>query len=129
MLGRAVEVHSGKSLAEFFEENVFKPLAMEDTQFHLTPEDQKRFQPLFVKADGEYRPGTLKEDELYYEPGSLLHLGGEGLVSTMDDYGRFCQMLVDRGKAPDGARILSEASLALMLSDQLEEIPGFGKPG
>ena len=129
VLGRAIEIHTGRNLAEFFDENIFKPLSMKETRFHLTPKDRKRFQPLFVKTDEAYRPGTLKEDELYYAPESRLYLGGEGLVSTMNDYGRFCQMLVDRGRAPDGTEILSEETLALMLSDQLKEIPGFNKKG
>ncbi len=126
VLGYAIEKHSGQSLDTFFQENIFQPLGMLDTRFHLTPEDRKRFQPLFVRESGSFRPGTLAEDELYYEPGSRLQLGGEGLVSSIGDYSRFCQFLLNRGKAPGGRALLSEATLNLMLKDQLGNIPGFG---
>ena len=122
VLGRAVEVLSGKPLADFFDQEIFDPLGMKHTRFHLTAEDRKRFQPLFVKEGEGFRSGTAAEDELYYAPGSALSLGGEGLVSTMEDYGRFCQMLVDRGEAPGGKQIISGATLDLMLTDQLQGI-------
>lgn len=127
VLGRAIEVLAGQSLEAFFEKELFGPLGMVDTSFGLTAEDRKRLQPLFVKEGDQFRPGTAAEDELFYQPGSRLQLGGEGLVSTMRDYQRFCQMLVDRGRAPDGSALLSEETLALMLTDQLKGIPGFAE--
>jgi CubicO group peptidase (beta-lactamase class C family) len=127
VLGAAIEKISGLSLMDFFQKNLFIPLKMEHTQFQLSKADREKFQPLFVKTKTGYRPGTPAEDELHYLPGSRLQLGGEGLVSTMSDYGKFCQMLVDRGRAPDGTVILSETALDLMLSDQLGEgVQGFG---
>lgn len=126
VLGAAIEKLTGQQLDVFFEENIFNPLDMQDTQFYLTEEDRKRFQPLFVKTDEGYRPGTLAEDELYYAPESRLFLGGEGLVSTMGDFGRFCQMLVDEGRGPDGQAVLSRKTLKFMLEDQLKGVPGFG---
>ena len=122
VLGRAVELLAGQSLEAFFEKEIFGPLGMQDTGFGLTEAGRERLQPLFIKEKGKgFRAGTPAEDELYYEPGSALHLGGEGLVSTAEDYGRFCQMLVDRGHP-----ILSEKMLEIMLVDQLGDIPGYG---
>mgnify|MGYP001309787089 CR=1 FL=1 len=126
ILGRAIEILSEKSLASFLEDELFKPLGMDSSHFHLTESNRKRLQPLFVKQDGDFRPGTIVEDELYYQPGSALALGGEGLISNMKDYGKFCQMLVDRGKTPDGTSIISEQTLSLMLTHQLQGIPGNG---
>ena len=125
VLGAAIEKLTSKPLDVIFRDTLFTPLEMRDTKFSLTPQDRERFQPLFVKADDGFRQGTRAEDELHYAPGSRLLLGGEGLVSTFADYGRFCQMLVDRGRAPDGSTILAEDTLALMLSDQLGDVPGF----
>ncbi|MEM7386442.1 MAG: serine hydrolase domain-containing protein, partial [Verrucomicrobiota bacterium] len=119
VLGRAIEVLTGQTLAGFFEKEIFGPLGMDQTRFYLTPADRKRFQPLAVKKGEGFRPGTPAEDELYYAPESTLYLGGEGLVSTIEDYGRFCQMLVNRGRAPNGRPILSESTLDLMLKDHL----------
>ncbi len=123
VLGRAIEVLTGQSLEAFFEKEIFGPLGMKDTRFYLTPTDRERFQPLFVnEKEKGFRLGTAAEDELYYDPKSALYLGGEGLVSTVDDYGRFCQMLVDRGRP-----ILAPETLDLMLTDQLgENTPGYG---
>lgn len=122
VVGRAIEILANMSLSEFFEKEIFKPLGMKHTQFHMTADDRKKFQPLFVKEDDRFRLGTPVEDELYYAPDSKLFLGGEGLVSTIEDYGRFCQMLVDRGKSPTGQQIISGATLDLMLTDQLTHL-------
>jgi CubicO group peptidase (beta-lactamase class C family) len=81
---------------------------------------------LHVKTEDGFRLGTPAEDELYYAPDSQLFLGGEGLVSTMNDFGRFCQMLVDQGRAPDGLEVLSKKTLDFMLMDQLQDVPGYG---
>lgn len=120
VLGRAIEVLADQPFAEFVEKEICQPLGMKDTRFHLTPEDRQRFQPLFVKTEVGFREGTAAEDELYYKPGSALALGGEGLVSTLEDYGKFCQMLTD-----GGGKILKQETLAMMLSDQLGDTPGF----
>ena len=72
-------------------ESILDPLGMMDTKFYLTPEDRLRFQPLHIRTEDGFRPGTRAEDELYYDPDSQLYLGGEGLVSTMNDFGRFCR--------------------------------------
>lgn len=126
VLGAAIEKLSGQSLGHFMKESILDPLGMMDTKFYLTPEDRLRFQPLHIRTEDGFRPGTRAEDELYYDPDSQLYLGGEGLVSTMNDFGRFCQMLVDQGRAPDGREIISKKTLDLMLSDQLKDVPGFG---
>lgn len=127
VLGAAIEKLSKKPFDAFLRETIFDPLGMDDTKFHLTEEDRARFQPLFVRTEEGFRRGTPAEDELYYRPNSRLHLGGEGLVSTLADYGRFCQMLVDRGRTPDGQSILFERTLAIMLEDQLDGKPGFSE--
>ena len=116
ILGRAVEVISGMPFADFLTTEVFKPLGMNRTRFFLTEEDRQHFQPLFVKEGTAFRPGTRAEDELHYRPDSALSLGGEGLVSSMMDYAKFCQMLVDGGKP-----ILRTETLSLMLEDHLKE--------
>ena len=125
VMGRAIEALSGKPLDKFLWEELFRPLGMKHTRFYLTKRDRKLFQPLSVFEKGKLRAGKPEEDELPYEVDSALHLGGEGLVSTLGDYARFCQMLVDRGKAPDGKQVIKPATLDLMLADQIEGIPGY----
>lgn len=125
VLGRAVEVLSGKSLNKFLRKEIFRPLKMENTRFHLSKRTRKLFQPLSVFEDGNYRGGKPEEDELAYEKDSTLYLGGEGLVSTLSDYSRFCQMLVNGGVASGGKKILSPETLKLMWTDQIGNIPGY----
>jgi CubicO group peptidase (beta-lactamase class C family) len=122
ILGRLVEVLSGKEFYVFLKEEILDPLGMVDTKFELTAEDRARFQILFRKPAGgpiqdRYDPGTPEfttaYDELPYTPGTKAQYGGEGLVSTFEDYRRFCEMLLGRGVFR-GRRILEEQSLAMM---------------
>jgi CubicO group peptidase (beta-lactamase class C family)/outer membrane protein assembly factor BamB len=125
VLGHLIERHTGQSLASFFDQEIFTPLGMIDTRFGLTQEDRQRFQPLSVWDKDQFREGTVAEDELLYQPGSALQLGGEGLVSTLEDYGRFCQMLAQGGKTPAGQTLIQPETFSLMTQDQLGELPGF----
>jgi len=124
ILGRVVEVLSGKSFYAFLKEEIFDPLGMDDTRFHLTQEDRKRFQPLFRKAQDNLGANgisrdegismiTKEFDELDYKVGSEKFLGGEGLVSTFNDYRKFCEMLL-AGGIHGGKRIVSSQSFELM---------------
>ena len=125
VLGRAIEALSGRTLDQFLRKELFRPLGMKNTRFHLTKRNRKRFQPLSVFEDGDYRAAKPAEDELPYAKEIPLYLGGEGLTSTMADYARFCQMLIDGGKAPGGKQLLKPETLKLMWTDQLGDIPGY----
>jgi CubicO group peptidase (beta-lactamase class C family) len=122
ILGRVVEVLSGKEFFEFLSEAIFEPLGMANTKFELSPDDRKRFQVLFKKpdppeVDDRFDEGistfSTAHDELFYAPGTKAQFGGEGLVSTFDDYRRFCEMLLGRGTYR-GTRILNERSIEMM---------------
>ncbi|NBQ24315.1 MAG: class A beta-lactamase-related serine hydrolase [Verrucomicrobia bacterium] len=125
VLGYLVERLSGQTLENFLARELFEPLGMVDTQFGLSEEDRQRFQPLSVWEQDHFREGTLAEDELYYRPGSALQLGGEGLVSTLEDYGRFCEMLANGGRTLQGRALIQPETLQQMTQDQLGEVPGF----
>jgi CubicO group peptidase (beta-lactamase class C family) len=124
ILGRLVEVLSGKTFFEFLDEAIFTPLGMKDTKFDLTDADRARLQPLYRKpqlqfgvngiAPDEGNPRiTDQHNELDYAPGTQKQLGGEGLVSTFSDYRKFCEMLLNGGQY-NGQQIISAASLKLM---------------
>lgn len=122
ILGRLVEVLSGKDFYVFLKEELFDPLGMAETKFDLTPEDRERFQVLFRKPgagpaldrfDRGNSEFTSAYDELPYTPGTKAQYGGEGLVSTFEDYRRFCEMLLGRGVFR-GRRILEEESIERM---------------
>jgi len=114
LLGRVVEAASGKRLADFLDERLFKPLRMQDTAFWVPGAKMGRLaQPLAVDpASGQ----ANKLIDVAAEPNN--DSGGAGGVSTAADYLRFAQMLLNGGEI-DGARVLSRTTIALMTSDHL----------
>jgi CubicO group peptidase (beta-lactamase class C family) len=139
VLGRLVEVMSGKSFDQFLQERIFNPLNMRDTGFYVPANKKDRLAKLYSPTkDGKIQPAAICATRQectekfpdavpsYLEPPSLLS-GGGGLVSTAYDYLRFCQMLLNQGQY-EGKRLLSRKTVQLMSSDNLGTIPGMG-PG
>ena len=123
ILGRVAEVLTDKPYDAVLEELIFDPLGMTETSFHLGGDRRDRFQPLYINSGAleGFSRGFL--DELNYDPSSRAFFGGEGLVSCMADYAKFCEMLACGGVFR-GVRILSEQSLAEMTTLSTEQIPG-----
>jgi CubicO group peptidase (beta-lactamase class C family) len=114
ILGRIIEVVSGKSLSAFLTERILAPLQMAETAFHTGAENAGRLAEPFA-AD----PWTGEKVQLFNmleKP--AMESGGGGLVSTTMDYARFCQMLLNGGVL-DGVRIIGRKTLQLMASDHL----------
>ena len=125
LLGRLVEVWSGKTLDQFFEERIFKPLGMKDTAFYVPEEKWNRLATLYApKREGGIQKSTGTAQESFKKKPALL-LGGAGLTSTLDDYARFYQMLLNGGEL-DGVRLLGRKSVELMRSDHLGGMPHVG---
>ena len=112
ILGRVVEVVSSKSFYKFLKSEIFDPLNMDETKFYLTENDRKRFQPLYIN-NGSIKGFTNDLDELTYNIDNKAYFGGEGLVSTLNDYSNFCQMLLNGGTFK-GQEIISQKSIDLM---------------
>ena len=117
VLGRLVEVISGKTLGKFFEERIFTPLAMKDAGFFVAKDKLGRVaQPFAID------PTTGEKISLVdVAAPPKFESGGGGGVSTTDDYLRFAQMLLNGGRL-DGVRLLSRTTVAFMASDQLGRI-------
>jgi len=109
VLGRVVEVVSGKDLDTFIRERITGPLKMNDTGFWVKPESVSRLAKPDGAANAPFEDETKKPN---------IFSGGGGILSTAGDYARFCQMLLNGGEL-DGVRILSPKTIALMTSDQL----------
>ncbi|HKM48726.1 MAG TPA: serine hydrolase domain-containing protein [Terriglobales bacterium] len=138
VLGRLVEVVSGKPLDEFFRTRIFEPLGMKDTYFYPPDNKLDRLATAYTYYDDKglnrfpdtpitEGPFTYSADYPLRGPKKLFS-GGAGLVSTAADYARFCQMMLDGGKAGN-TRLLSRKSVELMTQDQLGKISadmGFG---
>jgi len=116
--GHLVEALSGQSLDRYFEQNIFEPLGMRDTAFHVAPEKVDRFAANYQRRADK----TLKRIDDPYESNYLLHptflSGGGGLTGTTSDYLRFCEML-RRGGELDGERIIGSRTLRLMTKNHL----------
>ncbi len=115
ILGRVVEVAAGQSLYQFEKQNLFDPLGMSTTKFFLTdPAERARYaQPL--AKDRRVERSSL--DVTRWES------GGGGLVSTVADFARYGQMLLNGG-ALDGKTYLSPATFKAMTTDHIG--PGAG---
>jgi CubicO group peptidase (beta-lactamase class C family) len=118
--GYLIEKLSGKPLAQFMDERIFKPLRMPDTAFFVPKEKRNRFATVYSGGpDGKLvvtGEASGPKADFVSPPGAPS--GGGGLVSTARDYARFAQMLLNQGEL-DGARILSPATVALMTSNHL----------
>ena len=135
VVGHVVELISGLSLAQFFEEKIFRPLGLEDTAFSVPPDKVDRFAALY----GASTEGTLEEIDTptggdYFDV--TLYAGGHGLVSTAVDYLSFAQLLLNKGEL-NGVRLLGPKTVELMTANHLpstvlpiamgaERMPGMG---
>jgi CubicO group peptidase (beta-lactamase class C family) len=138
VLGRLVEVVSGKPLDEFFRTRIFEPLGMKDTYFYPPDNKLDRLATAYTFYDDKglnrFPDAPIADGPFVYSADypvrgpKKLFSGGAGLVSTAGDYLRFCQMMLDGGKAGN-IRLLSRKSVELMTEDQLGKISpeqGFG---
>jgi len=115
VLGRIVEIASGVSLGTFFKRRIFEPLGMVDTAFYLT--DSARIERLAEPFADDRVIGTGVQISDPRAP-HRFEGGGGGLVSTVSDYARFVQMLLDRGIA-GRTRFLGPRTLAFMTADHV----------
>lgn len=137
VLGRLIEVVSGQPLDQFFTEWILEPLGMEDTHFYLPTEKAARLATLYAHVDGrglvvsEGHESEIKIDDPMYplNGGRSYFSGGAGLSSTVHDYARFAQMLLNDGEL-GGVRILSRKSVELMRTARVDwdqdDVPDFG---
>lgn len=127
--GAIIERITGKTLGEYFSSQIFAPLGMSDTAFYVAADKADRLSDVFA-----YHPETKKFQRMpfiepkYNQMGDMsftketrrMESGGGGLVSTLADYARFCQMLANGGEI-DGVRVLKAASIELMRTNVLRD--------
>jgi CubicO group peptidase (beta-lactamase class C family) len=115
VLGRVIEVVTGKPLYQALKEMVLDPLGMVDTSFYVTdPAKQRRLAEPFSN-DRTIGAGAVVDDPRVVRK---YESGGGGLLATANDYARFLQMLANGGTL-EGKRFLSPKTIAYMTSDHM----------
>ncbi|MEU2264665.1 serine hydrolase domain-containing protein [Streptomyces sp. NPDC019645] len=119
VLGVLVSRVAGRSFGKFLRERLFEPLGMVDTGFHV-PADRMHRLPTSYAHDPETGELTTWDKAVggKYSRPPVFEAGGDGLVSTVDDYHAFHRMLLNKGRH-GGERVLSRASVELMTMDHL----------
>jgi len=120
VFGAVIEVWSGKTLGEYMEENLFKPLGMKNTFFGV-PKDEERLSRMAARYryDDNRLPERMKL-ECPYNLSEEYQSGGAGLTSCPEDYALFLDALANGGVGKSGNRILSSASVELMGTDHMK---------
>jgi len=116
--GYLVEVISGKPLDVYMKEKIFDPLKMEDTGFFVPEDKHNRFAVLYNRGENGALKGPDDPANDNFKKPVVLFSGGGGLVSTLDDYSRFAQMLLNGGEL-EGARILKDSTVEMIMTNQL----------
>ena len=122
VLARIMEVASGKSLLQVEREKLLDPLGMTDTRFYVTDPEKQKLMAQPVPNDSDFRVGRENRPDI---PKKWESASG-GMVSTMADYARFAQMLLDGGKF-DGKTYLSPKAFAMLTTDQVGPGAGIGR--
>jgi CubicO group peptidase (beta-lactamase class C family) len=122
ILGYVVEVLSGKNLEAYFRTEIFDPLGMEDTYFHLPPDKHARLMNLYLgrPADEGLTIASAAMAD-YPKNTNLYYSGGGGLSSTTMDYAIFIQMLLNHGEY-SGVRLLKPETIQLMRTNHIGEL-------
>jgi CubicO group peptidase (beta-lactamase class C family) len=119
VVGYLVEYFSGKSLREYVKEAILIPLGMKDTDWYYPDSYKSRMVTAYNEEDGKLVPkenvwsgrNPFSSDTRYCQAGT-------GLNGTIEDYARFCQMIVNGGIF-NGKRILGRRTIEIMGIDQL----------
>ena len=116
--GYLIEQMSGQGLDEFFEQRLFAPLGMKDTGFWVDPAKGDRVvaHPQVRRRRDPRRPGQAN---IFNTAKPKFLAGGGGLVSTIEDYWRFAQMILNGGEF-GGRRYLKAETVQLMHTSVLE---------
>ena len=129
--GAIIERITGKKLGDYLEDNIFKPLAMKDTGFWLVERDRARLATVYT------RNGSTGSLEVFQDAANFLaddpfrkdsHFesgggGASGLISTLHDFVRFTQMLIDKGEL-GGQRILKPETVDYMMQNHIGDLKG-----
>jgi CubicO group peptidase (beta-lactamase class C family) len=130
VLGVLIARATGRSLPAVLDERILTPLGMRSTGFGVSAGTRDRFGPHWVPGPDGAPPELYDAADGQWSQPPAFPDGGDGLVSTVDDFAAFAGMLSAGGVATDGRRVLSAAAVTAMTTDQIgpvdEEGGGWG---
>lgn len=115
VLGAVIEIASGQTLEVFMQENIFKPLALEDSSFYVPADQSDRLPAIYRQVDGTL---VLDREQGRDFPRSTFFHGGGGVRTSLKDIHRFARMLLNGGEV-EGVRVLQAATVDQMFIDHL----------
>ena len=122
LAGRVIEVVSGLSLADYYQQHIFGPLRMRDSFFYPSPEKIDRTSVSW-ESDGRRLTGKVTPHAF---TNRKLYSAGVGLYTTTGDYFRLGQMLLNGGEY-NGVRIIMPESVQEIHTDQVGDLPGVNR--
>lgn len=126
MLAYMIEIISGKSLQDYIKENVLNPLGMKNTNWYYKANDLSKFVKPYKALDEKLEPGSTMYTEGAISDKQNYAEGAIGLNGPIEDYAKFCQMLLNKGKF-NGHRILKPETITLMSTiNRLPEVNSGG---
>lgn len=136
VLGAVIEVVSGQRFGEFLKKELFEPLQMKDTGFWLPEEKRCRLVKTYTNSEDrilEQYTGNHLGIIHQMDRNPAFESGGAGLVSTVDDYSKFANMLMKKGRV-NGTRLLREKTVdflttATLSADQQKGFDSWGQSG
>jgi CubicO group peptidase (beta-lactamase class C family) len=118
--GYLIEKWTGMELGAFLKERIFDPLGMDQTMAWVPPEKATLLADIYTHDEAGTRELFTGDAYLNFFSPPRAFSGGGQLISTSDDYWRFCQMLLNGGEF-DGERFLSPLTVEMMSSDRLRD--------
>jgi CubicO group peptidase (beta-lactamase class C family) len=120
VLGRVVEIVSGQALDDYLQEHVFGPLEMADSGFYVPEDKVARLARPYQVPEGDQPLTRIGEMEIPITQDPPLLEGAAGMVSSVPDYLRFLQALLNQGEL-DGRRVLQAATVQEMTRNQVDQ--------
>lgn len=121
VMGAIVELVSGKRYADYMKDNIFDPLGMKDTTFHVDESKRDRFATQYLYEPGVNPPKIVPFEENHFRIGTEFDSGGAGIASTVDDYILLMDALANYGVGKNGTRILSSYAVNQMRGNLLND--------
>jgi len=138
VLAAVIEAVSGLRFSDYVNKNIFAPLEMKNSFFHRSPELQARMasQYRWIADEMSGAPAAMRsgaagagegrieqtDKRCEYELGPEYDSGGAGIVTTVAEYARLIDALANGGLGQSGSRILSEAAVRLLHTNQLSDV-------